>query len=494
MPRTSTSLLSACVLLWVAILSIGCASDNAYRYDSIKTEYADLACNLGPSRSTGTPPDTCVVNSSLSLQDVLDIARNNNPDLLMAAARIERARALLEKSTAPFYPQVNIYTEYLQGDAPSAYLFKTIDQRKLAPNTDFNYPGWFENYESGVGAGINLFNGGRDGLNRKIAATGVTISQLDRNAIENQVMATAIGAYYDVLAATQFTTVAEESVETTRSQLRIMTVRYNSGGALKTDLLSLEVRMAESEEILLQSRNRQRLAKSALAEILGVEPNVAFDLDDVRDHALEVPDDALGALEYAMAHRPELASVREKLRQSKMALDAARAGYLPQLDFKTRYYADDPEMKYSSNRDNWTAGLFLNWQIFDGFATKSDRAEALSKLQEAMAADRKTLLAVKFDVKKAYFNLDEAQKRLKVASANVETARETYQLVRRQYEGGSADITRYLEAELAYNRARMRETTAYFDREKARAQIARAIGSWTGEPLSKEVQEPSIDG
>jgi hypothetical protein len=26
----------------------------------------------------------------------------------------------------------------------------------------------------------------------------------------------------------------------------------------------------------------------------------------------------------------------------------------------------------------------------------------------------------------------------------------------------------------------MRETTAYFDREKTRAQIARAIGQWTG--------------
>jgi outer membrane protein len=26
----------------------------------------------------------------------------------------------------------------------------------------------------------------------------------------------------------------------------------------------------------------------------------------------------------------------------------------------------------------------------------------------------------------------------------------------------------------------MREATAYFDREKARAQIARAIGYWTG--------------
>ena len=330
-----------------------------------------------------------------------------------------------------------------------------------------------------MGAGINLFNGGRDALNHEMAQTGITISKLDRDSIENQVMAMAIGAYYDILAATNFTAVAEESLETTRSQLKIMEVRFQSGGALKTDLLSLQVRMAESEEILVQSRNRQRLAKTALAEMLGVEPDVPFGIVEAQPYAIDIPADAIAALDQALINRPELASVREKLRQSKMALDAARAGYMPQLNFQTRYYLDDPEMRYSSNRDNWTAGLYLNLNIFNGFATVGERAEALSNLQEAMAADRKALLSVKFDVKKAYLNLDEAEQRLKVATSNVKTAAETYHLVKRQYDGGSANITRYLEAELAYSRARMHETTAYFDREKARAQIARAIGYWT---------------
>jgi outer membrane protein len=165
MPRSLALIMLACALLWPAAF-IGCASQDAYRYDTIKAEYADMACNLGKNRTADAPTATCAVNSSLTLQDVLDIARGNNPDLLMAVARIERARALLERSAAPFYPQVNVYTEYLQGDAPSAYLFKTIDQRKLPPDTNFNDPGWFENYESGVSAGINLFNGGRDRLNR----------------------------------------------------------------------------------------------------------------------------------------------------------------------------------------------------------------------------------------------------------------------------------------------------------------------------------------
>jgi hypothetical protein len=60
-----------------------------------------------------------------------------------------------------------------------------------------------------------------------------------------------------------------------------------------------------------------------------------------------------------------------------------RAGYMCRVDFMTRYYADDPDMKYSVNRDNWTAGLSLNWKIFDGFTTKSDRAEALSKQESS---------------------------------------------------------------------------------------------------------------
>ena len=479
MAKIPVSPLMAGFVLWAAAFQAGCTADIAYRYDAIQAEYADLACNLGPSQAA-EGSETCAVNSTLALKDVLDIARANNPDLLMALARIERARALLKKSAAPFYPQVKVYTEYMQGDAPSAYLFKAIDQRKLPPDANFNDPGWFENFESGISAGINLYSGGRDQLGREMAKTGVVISQLDRDSVENQVMASAIGAYYDILAAANFTRVAKESVETTRSQMRIMQVRFRSGGALKTDLLSLEVRMAETEEILVQSRNRERLAKAALAEILGVEPDVPFGIVDVEEYAIDIPEDPLSALDYALDHRPELERVRQKLRQSKMAMDAARSGYLPQLDFMTRYYVDDPEMRYSSDRENWTAGLYLNWNIFDGFATQSDRAEALSRLQEAMAADRKTMLAVKFDVKKSYLKLEETRQRLNVATSNVETARETYELVKRQYEGGSADITRYLEAELAYSRARMRETTAYFDREKTRAQIARAIGQWTG--------------
>ncbi len=55
-------------------------------------------------------------------------------------------------------------------------------------------------------------------------------------------------------------------------------------------------------------------------------------------------------------------------------------------------------------------------------------------------------------------------------------AAESFNLVRQQFDGGSATITRYLEAELAWNRAGLNETTAYYDWAKAQADIKRSIG------------------
>jgi outer membrane protein TolC len=97
MPKPPVLLMSACILLLAATV-IGCASEEKYRYENIKAQYADLACNLDKSQAADASTATCAVNSSLSLQDVLDIAQANNPDLLMAVARIERARAMLARS------------------------------------------------------------------------------------------------------------------------------------------------------------------------------------------------------------------------------------------------------------------------------------------------------------------------------------------------------------------------------------------------------------
>ena len=66
-----------------------------------------------------------------------------------------------------------------------------------------------------------------------------------------------IQGYYDYLTADAFLAIARQSVATVDDQLRVMQVRYDEGGALKSDLLSLRVRRAEAQEEEVRSRSRR---------------------------------------------------------------------------------------------------------------------------------------------------------------------------------------------------------------------------------------------
>ncbi len=446
-----------------------------------------LAAAAAHERTTDSSSAQAISSQSLpelplSLQEALETALRNNPGLIGAAWQIEQATALRALAEARFWPHLSFYTEYTQGDAPSAYLFKKIDQRQLPPRPDFNDPGWFENFESGIRARINLYNGGTDLLAHQIAENRVKISQLGRDQLTNELVSQVIKSYFAVLAAEDFIKIAEESVATVSEQLRIMRVRHQGGAVLKSDVLSMEVRLAQTKEQVVSSRNRLNLARASLVTLLGLDPGSFSQkkplLSSSEPDLTGIPQHYEDGVVHAMSRRPELAQARQKLINSRLALDSAKRSYLPRLDLTATYYLDDSELDYDATRDNWTAALLLNWDLFKGFSRSAEVQRSKAMVEQMLAADRQTVLAVKLDVKSAYFNLEEARSRYQVAQSSVDSAEESFRLVREHYQGGAVTITRYLEAELDRSRARIRATAAHYDTIKAHAEVARALGQW----------------
>jgi len=449
-----------------------------YSYRNIKaeSEIKPPLPDLEPKKS----PEVLkkLLAKPLSLEDAIKIALQNNPDIDMAIARIKQSDAMIDEATAAFWPVLSFYGEYMQGNAPSAYLFKTIDQRMLPPDTNFNYPGWFQNYEIGLRGRINIFNGGRDLLGRRMAETGLKINELDRQSVENALVTSVIHAFYNVLAALDYIKTARKSIDSVKTQLRIMEVRYKAGGALKSDVLSLRVLLAQAEEELIRARNNHSLSIASLANLLGIDPDTPLAMAGSEEVPLDLPKDYKAGLIYALANRPELQKVRYQIIQSRMALDVARSEFLPRIDAQARLYFDDPHFSFDADRKNWTTGIILNWDFFTGLSTKARTTRAKGVLAEMLAADRKTTLSIQLDLRTSYLKLNEARARLAVAHASVAQSEESLRLVKKQYDGGSVTITRYLDAELARNRARIRATAAHNDREKALAAVGRALGYW----------------
>ncbi len=492
------------------VICCACTFAPHRNFDDIRGGYArQVALDPGPEalsalalpgvrrvEKNGTLPAT------LTLAKAIEIASENNPDRVQAHWRIEQARAMRAMADAAFWPKLSVYTEYMQGDAPSAYLFKKIDQRMLPSDVNFNDPGWFRNFESGLRGEMNLFNGFRDHLAIKAAQIDVEISRSSHTQVLNDLTAEVIKTYYDALAAKDFIGIAQASVETAAEQLRIVRVHYEGGAVFKSDVLSLEVRLAEAQEQLVSSRIRLRLVRAALAHLMGHDPSLlAGDAQaetdiEARTGAIQltettwrpvIPEHYEDGLVLAMAQRPELLQAHKQVQKTRYGLFAARGAYLPRLDLMAAYYLNDPSMDYNLDRENWTAALLLTWDIFTGFSRSAGVSRADAMLRQMLAADHQATLRVQLDVKRSYLNLDEAVARHAVAERSKHSAEESFRMVREHYQGGAVPISRYLEAELDRNRTRIRSTAAYYDQIKANAEVARAIGMWArGKPEIEE--------
>lgn len=418
----------------------------------------------------------------LTLTRAVETAIANNPDLQSAADAVSLARSRIDKARAAYFPTLGLYAEALRADAPSAYLFKTIDQRLFSPDTDFNDPGILTNIEGGLEMRVPVYNGGRNRLAVTAAHSGLTATRAKRASARRHLTAEVINVWYDILSSRQFILIAEESVKTVTAQLEAMTVRFQGGSALKSDLLSLKVRLAEAEEELLASRNRLALSRAALFALLGQEPDTPDTLSPAPPFSPWSPPSYADGLARALTQRCEITGARALVDQAGAGVATAQSGHRPIVNLAGRLYADDDGLSHSADRANWSLALRMDLPLFSGFSVDADTRSAHARARQAETLQKKTRLQIRLDVKNAYLRYDEAEKRLQVAQKAVAMGEETLSLVKKQYDGGSATITRYLEAELARNSARIREAAAYFDRKKALAAIARATATSTGGP------------
>ncbi len=420
------------------------------------------------------------ITVKLSFSEAVEKALRNNPDIMAADANVAVHKAKKQKSAAAYMPVVDAYTDYLRGDAPSGALFTSIDKRELQANTDFNNPGVFKNFESGVKARMQVFNGGRNILGGKAAADMLQASRAGRKAVVNQVVADVMKSWFNVLSADRFIKISEETVGTIQKQLEIMGVRYKGGSVLKSDILSLKVRLAEAEEELIRNKSRSSLAKASLAILLGISPETDLRIDTDQAVFKRFESQIKRRHNAGKSARPELLQAEKMVNGAEKSAGIAKRIYMPSVQLMGKFYVDDEEIEYSTDRENWTVGVIMNWNLFSGLANHADKRKAVADLASARAAKRKAGLSVALDAKRAFLLLEEAGARLAVSDRNREFAKESLMLVKKQYEGGAATVSGYLDAELAYSKAKTRLASAQCDRMSAVAETARAKGLLAG--------------
>jgi outer membrane protein TolC len=420
-------------------------------------------------------------NHSYNLQQAIDYALINNPNLQIMQDRIGQAEAQLGIALSSFYPSIKSSLSYEHSDRPARAFMMTINQRRLdfSPSTDFNNPGGTDNYRPEVSASYSLFRGGQDYYRSKAAELGVEAATLEKSATRNRLIQIISSTFYAYLASVEADKVATRSIEAVEEELKQSRIRYEAGSVLRSDVLSLEVQLAEAQDSKIQTANAIEIAKAGLKNLLGLSAREPFNIDS-SDH-WNLPQDNSSfedLLDLAMAQRPETQATNKRIAIAQHQLNAARGAYLPTADAYLAYGSDSQNLDFNTNRDNVTAGVTVEMDIFSGFSD----SEKIKKAERQLAIAKKTAKKVQLDienaVKTAHLKLIEALARVKVTSTSVKAAEEALRLVNEQRNAGMVTVTRYIEAEVARDKSHARNISAHFDALRAEAELNQAIGNW----------------
>ena len=100
----------------------------------------------------------------------------------------------------------------------------------------------------------------------------------------------------------------------------------------------------------------------------------------------------------------------------------------------------------------------------------------MARVRELRARQKRLMLDIELEVRRAHLNLISAEKRLEVATKAIGQAQESLREIEARYRGQAATITQLLDSQVALSDAEVRKANVEADVEIARAAVQRAIG------------------
>lgn len=415
----------------------------------------------------------------LSLDQVIDLTLQGNPDLQIASQRIGSAEALLGEALSAFYPQVKARVGYQYSDNPAQVFGFIVSQRRFSFQSSINNPGGTTDFRPEVVGTISLFRGGQDYHRSKVAELGVEISKLEHSVVRNRLLQAARNLFYALLAAQEKHFVALRGIKSVESELGQTRKRYRTGSALKSDMLSLEVQLATAQQEEIKAANAIDQIRTGMRTLMGLPSDAAIQL--VAPEKGTVPSfnpDFPELLRQAESNRVEILAAERLVATRQHELDAAKGGHLPRADAFVSYGMNRQKPGFSSKADNLAAGVSVEVDLFSGFGTQERVRKAERQLAEAREQVRKTRLQVTQEVQSANLALKEALQRLRVSEKAIAAAEEALRLVTVQRDAGTVTVTRFIEAQVARDQARAQVVAARYDALRVDAELKRAIGVW----------------
>jgi outer membrane protein len=403
---------------------------------------------------------SAVAIQKLTLDECIALALKNNAGLQIEREKIVELEHDYRVAASALYPKLFF----------SAY-YQRVDEDRLGVPSNMLY-----SEETLAQAKLKqiLFDGGKAWNNRSAAIRAEDAQKESAEATRLDTIFAVSQSYYRVLEAREILRVSETSREQRAAFFTLTEAFYKAGRATRLEFLKAEAQLLDAERSVSLSREAFRLSELILKKVIAID--LGTDIEITNSFPEELPDppgeDLL--MQEAFAKNPDLKKMFLVKEQSEASLRAAQGLFWPEVSLQGTY--GYRERDTASRDSEWTAGVFLEWSLFEGGLTRAQVGKARSKVNQLTWTEKALRDQVQVDLREALGILRTSIAAVKSSRRLLEAQEEAYQAALAFYTRGKSTYIEVLGAQVDLTQAKAALIRALGDYQNARAKLDRVTG------------------
>ena len=326
-----------------------------------------------------------------------------------------------------------------------------------------------------------IYMGGAISAANKMASIS---EQMVANDYEAKLQATLHGtdhAYWMVVSLKHKRKLADNYLKLVKKLSNDVHKMIDEGVATRADGLKVDVKVNEAEMTLTQADNGLSLAKMFLCQLCGLplDSKITLADEDRESLPIEVVADDIDVNTVA-DNRPEVKLLENTVDLSRQVTRLARASYLPQILLSGGYSATNPNLYNGFERKfsgAWNVGVVVRmpvWNWFEGVykVRASKAATCIAQLEVGDVREK-----IELQVSQSRFKMSEANRRLVMATSNVDKANENLRCANLGFREGVIPSTGVMEAQTAWLQAQSQKIDAEIDVKLSQVDYKKALGT-----------------
>ncbi len=390
-------------------------------------------------------PEVASPEPHLSLDDILAVARAENPTFKEFEANRAAARAEIVASFAHPNPEIELGISWSDPRDPAS---ETAREYSIALTQPLEWPA-------------------QRRARRRAAVVGLDVVEHEAEAFRVALRAEVTTAFWRVLFEEQRLLLAEENASIAEDLCALIERRAATGEAAAIEHIRARVESWRAVRLTQAQRREIATARAVLNALCGGALPGHYRLDGALPRSLP-PADGREALAQALSHHPAIRRIETLRLQREAELAGARAARLP---------APAPGVLIEREADAHTAGATLSVEIPLWDRNQGGVARAEAALQQVDAE----LARARVEIERGVLVALEAYQAAREQTAAFEgglraDAARVLETERFLFDQGEADLLQMLDARRVAQETEAEALQAAFDLARSRADLEAALG------------------